>query len=126
MSTFHREDAEAICRIPLSRRNVSDSITWIYNTNGNFTVKLAYKVARKIQRGGDRAGISSGYVGKRFGLHYGSSDSQIKSKSSAGGHAMTSCSLASTCQEERLLVRKYVLYVPRNQNQPSTHYGSVL
>ena len=49
-SIFHRDDAEAMCRIQLSRRHVADSIIWSYNKNGNFSVKPAYKVARKIQR----------------------------------------------------------------------------
>ena len=53
MSTFHREDAEAIYRIPLSQRYVSDSIIWLYNKNGNFSVKSAYNVARRIQGSGD-------------------------------------------------------------------------
>lgn len=48
MSTFHRVDAEAICRIPLSRRNVTDSIIWLYSTKWTFTVKSAYHVARKL------------------------------------------------------------------------------
>ncbi|KAL0001361.1 hypothetical protein SO802_015142 [Lithocarpus litseifolius] len=47
--SFHPDDAEAICRIQLSRRQVADSIIWSYNKNGNFSVKSAYKVARKIQ-----------------------------------------------------------------------------
>ena len=50
ISIFHRDDAEAICKIQLSQRHVVDSIIWSYNKNGNFSIKLAYKVARKIQR----------------------------------------------------------------------------
>ncbi|XP_023924015.1 uncharacterized protein LOC112035419 [Quercus suber] len=42
-SIFHRDDAEAICRVQLSRRQVADSIIWSYNKNGNFSVKSAYK-----------------------------------------------------------------------------------
>ncbi|KAL0008677.1 hypothetical protein SO802_010179 [Lithocarpus litseifolius] len=33
MSLFHKNDAEAICRIPLSRRSISDSIIWLHNKN---------------------------------------------------------------------------------------------
>ena len=57
-SNFHQDDAEAICRIHLSRRQVADSIIWSYNNNGNFSVKSAYRVARRIQRE-DRAGSST-------------------------------------------------------------------
>ena len=46
MGMFLREDAEAICRIPLSRRFVLDSIIWLHNKNGKFSVKSAYKLAR--------------------------------------------------------------------------------
>lgn len=34
MSIFQREDAEAVCRIPLSWRNVPDSIIWLHNKKG--------------------------------------------------------------------------------------------
>ena len=57
-SNFHRDDAEAICRIHLSRRLVADSIIWSYNNNENFFVKSAYRVARRIQ-GEDRAESSA-------------------------------------------------------------------
>ena len=63
-SNFHRDDAKAICRIHLSRRQVVDSIIWSYNKNGNFSVKPAYKVARKIQRE-DRAESSTSSAGKK-------------------------------------------------------------
>ena len=39
MSLFHREDADAITKILLSKRVVPDSITWLHNENGKFTVK---------------------------------------------------------------------------------------
>ena len=48
MAQFKREEGEAICAIPLSRRQVSDSVYWKYNKDGIFTVKSAYKVARAL------------------------------------------------------------------------------
>ena len=45
---FHRDEAEAICQIPLSRRNVPDSVFWLYNSKGLFSVKSAYHVARRL------------------------------------------------------------------------------
>ncbi|KAL0007322.1 hypothetical protein SO802_008824 [Lithocarpus litseifolius] len=63
-SIFHPNDAKAICRIQLSRRHVADSIIWSYNKNGYFSVKSAYKVARKIQ-GEDRAKSSTSNAGKK-------------------------------------------------------------
>ena len=59
MATFHREEAEAICQIPLSRRDVNDTIIWLHNSNGVFTVKSAYHVARNL---GNRTGTSGGCV----------------------------------------------------------------
>ena len=46
MALFHSEDADAICKIPLSRRYVSYSIIWLHNNNGKFTDKFAYRVAQ--------------------------------------------------------------------------------
>ena len=60
MDTFHREEVEAICQIPLSRRDVNDAIIWLHNSKGLFTVKSAYHVARKLQNDGFRVGTSGG------------------------------------------------------------------
>ena len=65
MEVFEKEDVEAICRIPLSRRYVEDSIVWLLNKKGLFTVKSAYKVARELMRGRNVAECTRGYVGKR-------------------------------------------------------------
>ena len=49
MSTiFHREDVDAICRIPLSRRQVVDSIFWMHTRNGGYSVRSGYHVAREV------------------------------------------------------------------------------
>ena len=64
MTLFHRDDAAAITKIPLSRRVVSDSIIWLHNKNGMFLVKSAYKVARRMRGEGSRAESSGGCVGK--------------------------------------------------------------
>lgn len=45
---FHREDAAAIIRIPLSRRQIADSIFWLHNKNGVYSVRSGYHVARQI------------------------------------------------------------------------------
>ena len=66
VATFHREEAEAICQIPLSRRDVNDDIIYLHNSKGIFTVKSAYQVARKLQTGGNQAGTSGGCAGKKI------------------------------------------------------------
>ncbi|KAL0010776.1 hypothetical protein SO802_005884 [Lithocarpus litseifolius] len=39
---------EAILRIPLSRRHIQDSIYWIHNSEGEYTIKSGYQLARQI------------------------------------------------------------------------------
>lgn len=60
MTTFHSEDAEAICQIPLSRRRVVDSIIWLHNRNGRYFVKSGYYVARQVLRSENWAKCSRG------------------------------------------------------------------
>ena len=64
MTLYHRDDAIVITKIPLNRRNVSDSIIWLHNKNGMFLVKSAYKVARRMRGEGSRVESSGGCVGK--------------------------------------------------------------
>ena len=45
---FNQFDAEAILRIPLSRRQVQDKLLWKYCRNGKYVVKLGYHVARTL------------------------------------------------------------------------------
>ena len=66
MSLFHKDDVEAICRIPLSQRSISNSIIWLHNKNGKFSVKSTYKLARRSQFHGDKAESLSGCVGKKI------------------------------------------------------------
>ncbi|XP_075649914.1 uncharacterized protein LOC142620431 [Castanea sativa] len=47
-TTFHKEDADAILQIPLSRRLVPDSLFWLHNRDGVYSVKSGYRVACKI------------------------------------------------------------------------------
>ena len=49
-SRFHREDAEAIIRIPLSRRYVMDKMYWLHHKTGAYTVRSGYHVARILSR----------------------------------------------------------------------------
>ncbi|KAK9998406.1 hypothetical protein SO802_018009 [Lithocarpus litseifolius] len=64
MTLFHREDAAAITKILLSRRAVADSMIWLHNKNGKFSIKFAYKVARRMRGEGSRAESLGGCVGK--------------------------------------------------------------
>ena len=55
MQTFIKDDAEAILRIPLSHRAVVDSIIWLPNKNGGYSVKSGYHVTKQILRQDDWA-----------------------------------------------------------------------
>lgn len=65
ISRFHREDAEAICRIPLSHRQLSDSIFWLHTKDGVYSCKSRYQVARQLLRVDDWAECSSGPSGQQ-------------------------------------------------------------
>lgn len=60
---FHREDAEAILRVPLSRRYISDSLLWIPNKSGEYSVSSGYLVARQLSKESDWVECSTGVVG---------------------------------------------------------------
>ena len=60
MSSFHREDAEAICRIPLSHRQVPDSLYWLHTKDGVYSCKSGYQVARRLLREDGWTKCSSG------------------------------------------------------------------
>ena len=66
MATFHREEAEAICQIPLSRRDDNDDIIWLQNSKALFTVKSAYHVARKLLIDGNQVGTSKGCAERKM------------------------------------------------------------
>ena len=66
MATIHREEAEAICQIPLSRRDVNDDIIWLHNSKGLFIGKSAYHVARKLLNDGNRVGTSRGCAKRKM------------------------------------------------------------
>ena len=57
---FHRDEADAICQIPLSRRYVADTIVQLHNSRGVFTVKSTYHVARRILTEVAQVGTSRG------------------------------------------------------------------
>ena len=63
---FHRDEADAICQIALSRRFVDDAIVWINNPRGIFTVKSAYHVARSVLIDAAQVGTSGGCVAKKM------------------------------------------------------------
>ena len=88
MSLFHREDADAITKIPLSRKVVPDSISWLHNKNGKFSVKSTYKLARRMRGNGNWAESSRGYVGKIIWLVLWKLCIPNKTKFLGGGLAM--------------------------------------
>ena len=60
---FHEEDAEAICRMPLSHRCAADQLIWIYNRYGKYSVKFGYHVATQILKVDEWTKCSLGSAG---------------------------------------------------------------
>ena len=56
---FNKDDAEGIYRIPLSRRCAPDVMTWLYNKNGRYSVKLGYHIARILLKESSHEGEGS-------------------------------------------------------------------
>ena len=50
METFNKEDAEVICKIPLSHGHVIDVVVWLHNKDGVYTVRSGDHVAQKVLR----------------------------------------------------------------------------
>ncbi|XP_075670120.1 uncharacterized protein LOC142639868 [Castanea sativa] len=48
MAKFNRDEVEAVCRIPLSRRVVEDNMVWLHNKKGEYTYRSMYHLARQI------------------------------------------------------------------------------
>lgn len=44
---FLPHEAKVILSMPISSRPLEDSVIWVWTTNGNFSVKSAYRVAQK-------------------------------------------------------------------------------
>ena len=86
---FHKEDVDAITKIPLSRRAVSHSIIWLHNKHGKFSVKSAYKVARRLRGNGNRVESLGGCVGKLIWPVLWKLYIPNKIKIFGGGNAMT-------------------------------------
>ena len=63
MSSFHREDAKAICKIHLSHRRVPDSVVWLHNRKGVYSIKSICYIARRVMRKEDWAESSRGLGG---------------------------------------------------------------
>ena len=49
-ANFHRSDAEAILRIPLSHRYVPDMVFWLHTKNRDYSVKSGYHIARLLSK----------------------------------------------------------------------------
>ena len=63
MASFHREDA--LQNSTKSRRTLSDSVVWLNNKNGMYSVRSGYHVARKMLREENWVESSRGPVGQQ-------------------------------------------------------------
>ena len=76
---FHTDEAEAICQIPLSQRNVPDFVFWLHNARGLFSVKSAYHMARWLLTDANRGGTSTEGAAKNIWTTEASAPKQNKS-----------------------------------------------
>ena len=59
MAMFHQFDADAILRVPLSRRVVQDVLLWSFAKEGRYTVRSRYFVAKQLRKDESNDGESS-------------------------------------------------------------------
>ena len=88
---FHKDDVDAILRIPLSHRQALDAMIWLHTKKSVYSVKLGYHAARQLKKNEDGAETSTGLFGVQVGQNYGSSKCLTRLRSSAGGHVKTFC-----------------------------------
>ncbi|KAL0006814.1 hypothetical protein SO802_008316 [Lithocarpus litseifolius] len=93
-SLFLPFEAATILRIPISYNLPEDSLIWLGNKNGSFTVKSAYYIAAKLVEQGEYEEGPSDSSALRFWRKYGSSKFPLRGLSSAGF-----CSLCDKCME---------------------------
>ena len=68
---FSKDDTEAIIHIPLSKRDVPDTVVWLPNKDGVSSVKSGYGIARLLSKEtngmeGSSAGQNSGLIWQRL------------------------------------------------------------
>ena len=63
---FTREDAEAMLHIPLSKRDILDSVVWIPNEDGVYSVKSGCCIARLLSR--EMNGMEGSFGAQNRGL----------------------------------------------------------
>ena len=57
---FHKDDVDAILRIPLSHKQALDAMIWLHTKKGVYSVKSGYHVVRQIKKNEDGVETSTG------------------------------------------------------------------
>ena len=86
---FHKDDVDAILRIPLSHRQAPDEMIWLRTKKGVYSVKSGYHAGRQIKKNEDGVETSTGLFGVQVGQNYGSSKCLTRLRSSVGGQVKT-------------------------------------
>ena len=60
---FHKDDANAIMRKPLSHRQALDAMIWLHTKKSVYSVKLGYHAARQLKKNEDGAETSTSPFG---------------------------------------------------------------
>ena len=90
---FHHEDAQAILRVPLSFRDIPDTVVWNGEKSGEYTVKSGYRVVQKAWKELNFAECSRGAVGSEMWKTLWKLKVPNKIKSLAGELVVASCQL---------------------------------
>lgn len=87
---FHHDDAEAISQIPFSHQHTNDALFWLHSTEGVYSVKTGYHLARELKKETDVMGEGFCHWEDAWcGASYGNSISQTRSTFLLGVLAMT-------------------------------------
>jgi hypothetical protein len=69
-AVFNKEEADIICKIPLSRYGQKDVMIWRGTTSGEFTVRSAYHLERRNMRT-PKVKVLQDPAAVEYGLPYG-------------------------------------------------------
>ena len=118
---FHRVDADAICKIPVSRRSAPDAIFWLHSKDGVYSCKSGYQVARSL------GGLNAPRVQQEvmYGRRFESLECRIKLSCLVGVLVMKFCQPVWTWQKGKSLRIIYVSVVGENLKLKHMYCGNV-
>ena len=123
---FHHEDAEAILRVPLSFRDIHDTMVWSGEKSGVYSVKSGYREAQKAWRELNWAECSRGAVGREVWKTLWKL--KLPNKIKVFGWRACSRILPTriNLSKKRIIADNRVKHARRSRKLKSMHYGIVV